>query len=52
MSLYITAIYWVYTTFSSVGYGDVKGNTAEEYTYQLLVELTGMGFFGYMTGTL
>ena len=51
-SLYITGIYWVYTTFSSVGYGDVKGSTTDEYLFQMLVEITGMGFFGYMTGTL
>ena len=51
-SLYITSIYWVYTTFSSVGYGDVKGFTNNEYMFQLLVEIFGMGFFGYLTGTL
>ena len=51
-SLYITAFYWTVATFTSVGYGDIKGNTEYEYTFQLLVELTGMGFFGYITGSL
>ena len=32
-SLYITSIYWIYTTFSSVGYGDVKGFTDNEYLF-------------------
>lgn len=45
-------MYWVYTTFSSVGYGDIKGSTQDEYLFQIIVELVGMGFFGYFTGTL
>ena len=32
-SLYITAIYWVITSFSSVGYGDVVGVTAREHVF-------------------
>ena len=27
ISLYISSFYWVITSFSSVGYGDIKGNT-------------------------
>ena len=49
--LYITAFYFIITSFSSVGYGDVKGNTFTEYQFQLVVEIIGIGFFGYMTGT-
>jgi hypothetical protein len=49
-SLYITGIYWVFTTFTSVGYGDVKGHTDNEHMFQMLVEIIGIGFFGYMTG--
>jgi hypothetical protein len=51
-SLYISSIYWVYTTFSSVGYGDIKGDTTDEVLFQMFVEIIGMGIFGYMTGTL
>jgi len=50
-SIYITAIYWIITTFSSVGYGDIVGNTENELLYQMLVEMVGIGFFGYMVGT-
>lgn len=50
-SLYISGIYWVFTTFSSVGYGDIKGNTKHEYLFQIVVEIIGMGFFGYLTGS-
>jgi hypothetical protein len=33
MPLYISSFYFVITTFSSVGYGDVTGNTKEEYIF-------------------
>ena len=49
--LYITAIYWVITSFSSVGYGDITGLTKTEYQFQMVVEMIGIGFFGYMIGT-
>jgi potassium channel len=50
-SLYITAVYFIITTFSSVGYGDVYGNTATEWVFQILVEMLGIIVFGYMIGT-
>lgn len=39
------------TSFSSVGYGDVKGHTYDEYQYQIIIEMIGIGFYGYMIGT-
>ena len=38
-------------TFTSVGYGDIVGANEWENLYQMLVELVGMCFFGYMMGT-
>lgn len=32
-NLYITSIYWVIVTFSSVGYGDITGKTGGEMLY-------------------
>jgi hypothetical protein len=29
--VYITSIYWVITTLTTVGYGDYKGYTPQEY---------------------
>lgn len=40
------------TTFTSVGYGEIKGNTKTELLFQLVLEVFGIGFFGYMTGTI
>jgi len=34
-----------------VGYGDIKGFTTMEYLYQILIEMIGIGFYGYMIGT-
>jgi len=31
--VYITSIYWVITTLTTVGYGDYKGYTPEEYIF-------------------
>ena len=50
-SCYISSIYWVTTTFTSVGYGDIKGNTDYELIFQILVEMIGIAFYGYMIGT-
>lgn len=49
--LYVTSVYWVITSFSSVGYGDITGLTKVEYVFQMAVEMIGIGFFGYMIGT-
>jgi hypothetical protein len=51
ISYLITAVYWVITTFTSVGYGDILGSTPSEYAYVMLVEMVGICFFGYMIGT-
>lgn len=49
-NLYITSLYWIIVTFSSVGYGDITGKEEYEYLVQLVVEMIGIGFFGYMIG--
>ena len=38
-------------TFTSVGYGDIVGANEWENLFQMLVELVGMCFFGYMMWT-
>jgi len=44
-------VYWVIASFSSVGYGDIKGHTKTEWLYQLVVEMIGIALYGYMIGT-
>ena len=50
-SLYVSSVYWVIASFSSVGYGDIKGHTQTEWLYQLVVEMIGIALYGYMIGT-
>ena len=50
-SFYITSIYFIIASFSSVGYGDVYGFTQMENLYQLMLEMLGIIIFGYMIGT-
>jgi ABC-type antimicrobial peptide transport system permease subunit len=49
-SKYITAFYWVITTFSAIGYGEVIGNTKRELIFTMFVEMLGICFFGYIIG--
>lgn len=40
------------TSYTSVGYGDITGTSYVEYLYQMLLEMLGIGIFGYMTGLI
>ena len=51
-SLYMTSFYWVITSFSSVGYGEIVGNSSLEYGYQMFIEMLGIAVFGMMIGTI
>jgi hypothetical protein len=50
-SIYIASVYWVITTFTSVGYGDIRGYTTFEHFFQLALMMIGIAFYGYMIGT-
>ena len=49
---YITSIYWVVTTLTTVGYGDYKGFTSSEYIVTMIVEFIGILFFSIMMGSI
>ena len=51
-SIYVASVYWVITSFSSIGYGDIVGTSDREMGYQMLIEMMGIGVFGYMIGTI
>jgi len=38
--VYITSLYWVITTLTTVGYGDIKGLTYQEYLFTMAVEVS------------
>ena len=49
-SQYIAAVFFIITTFTSVGYGDIKGNSKGEFIFVMCLEMVGIGFYGYMIG--
>lgn len=50
--LYITSIYYVVTTMSTVGYGDISGHTAAERIFCMLLMLIGVLSFNLISGAL
>jgi len=51
-SQYITAIYWTVTTLATVGYGDIKGYTTQEYVFNMFVEFAAISFFSFVMGSI
>jgi len=49
---YVTSIYWVVTTMSTVGYGDILPITTFERGMTMLVMIGGVTFFATITGTI
>ena len=51
-NIYLAAIYWIVTTLTTVGYGDLKGYTPDEYMFQIGVEFAGIGLFAMFMGEI
>ena len=49
---YITSIYWVFTTLSTLGYGDFYPVQINEYLFTMLIEFMGVFLFAYMMGNI
>lgn len=49
---YVTSLYWTVTTLTSVGYGDIVPTTNAQRLYAIMVELSGIGMFGYLIGNV
>lgn len=50
--LYITALYWSITTLSTVGYGDIKAKTNNEFIFVIFSMILACSVFGYFIGNL
>ena len=50
--LYIAALYFTFTTITTVGFGDISGGTGDEQIVCIIVMLIGVISFSFATGTL
>jgi len=49
---YLRALYWAITTFATIGYGDITPLNVPQIAYTIVVEIIGVGMFGYMIGNI
>lgn len=45
---YIKAIYWSFTTLTTVGYGDISAKTPAQMIYCCFIQVIGVGVFGFV----
>ena len=52
VDIYANAFYFILTTITTVGYGDLGGSTTLELLFSMIVEFVGLTFFSFLTGTI
>lgn len=45
---YAKAVYWAFTTLSTVGYGDISAKTVPQMAFASMTMVIGVAFFGYV----
>ncbi|GMH49804.1 hypothetical protein TrRE_jg7485 [Triparma retinervis] len=50
--LYVSSLYWAFTTMTTVGYGDVLPTNDVEKVYATLIMVLGATIFGYIVGSV
>lgn len=45
---YVKAMYWAFTTLTTVGYGDISAKTIPQMLFTCGVQVTGVGVFGFI----
>jgi hyperpolarization activated cyclic nucleotide-gated potassium channel 1 len=51
-NLYIVAVYWAFTSLTTVGYGDISANTSIERCLAIMWMVVGVYFFSFTIGSL
>lgn len=49
---YVDAFYWCVTTLTTVGYGDITPVGVIQKMYTILIEIMGVGVYGYLIGNI
>lgn len=49
---YVTSLYWVVETLSTVGYGETNPTTNIQYIYAMIIMLFGVGMYGFIIGNV
>jgi hypothetical protein len=49
---YAIALYWAFTTMTTVGFGDIVGTSSAEYLAVVFGMLVGASVFGYVIGNV
>ena len=48
----LTSVYFMMTTLTTVGYGDILPINRSEFILAMVVMLVGVGVFGFIMGTI
>ncbi len=51
-TIYLTSIYFVITTLTSVGYGDITGNGMKEYIFQIFLLIVGIMAYSWLVSSV
>lgn len=51
-TVYVKAIYWVITTMTTVGYGDITPSSNIQLVYAIFVMVLGVGTYGYIIANI
>jgi CRP-like cAMP-binding protein len=49
---YVAALYWAFTTMTTVGYGDIHPQNSHERFFAIMTMISGAITFGYVVGTI
>jgi len=52
VTIYITSLYWVIETLTTVGYGETAPITNAQYIFAMIIMLAGVGTYGFIIGNV